>query len=291
MNPTGALEFKEKQMLSDRDYIKTPPRSSHTISPQNTYSAVKTLIIVNVVVYFLQAGQPNLTQQLYIHPYFIKNLELWRIITSMFAHGGLMHLLFNMIVLWSFGPTVEQRIGKKRFFFLYFFAGFFSTILWLITNWCSIHPALGASGAICGILATVAIISPRTQIYFFFIPKAIPIRKFIVGYSIISVTLYLLRVFQLANPVNWAHMAHVGGILGGWLWISFFYQSKPKSIDISKWFSKFKADRKRNQFTTTNSKPTSLEVDQILDKISRSGLDSLTTAEKDILKTARNNLK
>jgi membrane associated rhomboid family serine protease len=171
--------------------------------------------MINVLVYFLQAGQPDLTRLLYIHPYFIKHLELWRIITSMFAHGDHpMHLLFNMIVLWSFGPTVEQQIGKRRFFSLYFFAGFISAILWLITNWFTIHPALGASGAICGILAAVAIISPHTQIYFFFIPKAIPIRKFIIGYSIISVILYLLRVLQLANPVNWAHMAHVGGILG-----------------------------------------------------------------------------
>ena len=202
-------------MLSDRDYMKNETKgrsSSFTLDPK--FTAVKILISINILVYFFQAGNPELTRALVIHPYFIENFEYWRIITSMFAHGSLMHLLFNMIVLWSFGQALERMLGRSSFFYLYFFSGFISSLVWLATNWHTMHPALGASGAICGLLAAVAITAPHTKIYFFFIPKAIPIRKFIIGYSLISIILYLLRFFKIADPVNWAHMAHVGGFLG-----------------------------------------------------------------------------
>ena len=280
-------------MLSDRDYMKNekPSRSS---SPQldAKYTAVKILIFINVLVYVFQVGNPALTRELVIHPYFIKNFEFWRIITSMFAHGSLMHLLFNMIVIWSFGQAIERILGRTQFFYLYFFSGFVSALVWLVTNWHTMHPALGASGAICGMIAVVAITAPHTQIYFFFIPKAIPIRKFIIWYTLISIILYLLRVFEISDPVNWAHMAHVGGFLGGWLWLSFFCRPNPKSFNILRWFSDFKAKRKRSQFTVYSSTKTpAQEVDRILDKISQHGVDSLTASENEILASARNNLK
>jgi len=279
-------------MLSDRDYMKTKNRSkTSAFQLDSKYTAVKILIAINTLVYFFQAGNPALTRDLVIHPYFIKNFEFWRIITSMFAHGSLMHLLFNMIVIWSFGQAIEKVLGRTRFLYLYFFSGIISSLVWLVTNWHTMHPALGASGAICGMIAVVAITAPQTQIYFFFIPKAIPIRKFVIWYTLISVILYLLRVFNITNPVNWAHMAHVGGFLGGWLWLTFLCKSNPKYIDIFKWFSNRRAQKKTNNFPNYSTKASAQEVDRILDKISKQGMNSLTPTEKETLAAARNNLK
>ncbi|MCK5834545.1 MAG: rhomboid family intramembrane serine protease [Lentisphaeria bacterium] len=279
-------------MLSDRDYMKTEKtRKSGSFQLDSKFTAVKILIAINVLVYFFQAGNPELTRSLVIHPFFIKNHEYWRIVTSMFAHGSFFHLLFNMIVIWSFGQAIERVLGRRQFFYLYFFSGFVSCLVWLASNWYTMYPALGASGAICGMIAVVAITAPQTQIYFFFIPKAIPIRKFVIWYSLISIILYLLRVFDIADPVNWAHMAHVGGFLGGWLWLTFLCKSNPKSINISKWFSDFKSKQKRKDFTVYSSTTSSQEVDRILDKISKHGINSLTPTEKETLTSARNNLK
>ena len=279
-------------MLSDRDYMKTGTKSKPgSFQLDAKYTAVKILLFVNILVYFFQSGNSEFTRALVIQPYFIKNFEYWRIVTSMFAHGNLMHLVFNMFVLWSFGQALERVLGRAKFFYFYFFSGFISALVWLAANWHSMHPALGASGAICGMIAVIAITAPHTQVYFFFIPKAIPIRKFVFWYSLASILLYLLRVFEIADPVNWAHMAHIGGLLGGWLWLTFFSKSNPNSFNIFSWFANFKAKRKREKFAVYSSKTTAQEVDRILDKISQKGVESLTVTEKEILTSARNNLK
>ncbi len=278
-------------------------KSHPFIQKMKGWSAVKSLIVINIVVFMLQGmllKEQAYQGKIYLIPWFeqaiqvsstsIKNFELWRLVTSMFAHGSMMHILFNMIVLWSFGQPLERKMGKSRFLSLYFFSGIASSIIWVLSNWTSPVPALGASGALCGIIAIVAITSPQTGIYFFFIPKAIPIRKFIYWYSGISFILYLLRIFSIADPVNWGHMAHLGGFAGGALWFYLFVKLKLNFNGIYTKCSKLKADKKRSKFTKQTNESYS-EVDSILDKISRSGIASLNDHEKQVLEKARQNLK
>lgn len=103
-------------------------------------------------------------------------LEPWTIVTNVFAHGGLNHILINMLILFFFGPTVERLIGTKRFTYLFLVTGAVAGIAQILGGMLMepgrIHGALGASGAIQGILGTLVILAPRLTVYVMFIIPA-----------------------------------------------------------------------------------------------------------------------
>ena len=334
-------------MLQDRDYMHSSPGNSRQgsfLSNVKSWTAIKTIVVLNVIFFFLQlflTKKGYLPLQEFIelkslelaeplrsysetkdgvevvlanYAYFKYNLmlssksimngQVWKVITHMFAHADLFHIFFNMFVLASFGKPVEQRLGKKRFFFLYFMSGLIAALAFLVVNWFSGVYALGASGAVMGVFMTAALFMPTMQVYFFIIPIPIKIWKFIKWYAGISLLLLILRLVGSDFGPAWAHSAHLGGMLGGWLFVKLFLKMKTPTIDFSKWFSNLKAKKKRDAFTyVKNSKKTgsytkgeaadsSLEdVDRILDKISNSGIGSLTEKEKTILENARQNLR
>jgi len=308
-------------MLQDRDYMNSSPgvsRQGSFLDNVKSWTAIKTIVVLNVIFFFLQLfviGEDHdslgrvyryevVTYYCQLSSVFIQKGELWRIISHMFVHGDLFHIFFNMFVLSSFGKPVEQRLGKKRFFFLYFFAGLVASLVYLQVNWKTGIPAIGASGAVMGVFMTAALFMPTMQVFFFIIPIPIPIWKFIKWYAGISFALLMMRIFNFDFGPAWAHSAHLGGMLGGWIFVKQFMKMKTPTIDFSKWFSNLKAKKKRDAFTyVKNSKKTgsyttgeaassSLEdVDRILDKISNSGIGSLTDKEKATLENARKNLR
>jgi len=309
-------------MLHDRDYMRTSPdgsRQGSFLRDIKNWSAVKTLIIINIVFFLLQVvivgtaedsiGRSYYYDLVFHHCYLssttIKNGEVWRLISHLFVHASFFHIFFNMLVLAIFGKVVEQRIGKKRFYLLYFFAGLIAALVYLSVNWRSGTRAVGASGAIMGIFMSAALYMPTMPIYLFFIPIPIKIWKFVKWYAGFSFVLLLFRSFAGMNfGLNWAHSAHLGGILGGYLYLKYFLQVKGPSIDFSKWFSTLKNKRKTKGFTHVKkrkktgsytkgeSTDSSLEdVDRILDKISNLGMGSLTEEEKTTLENARKNLR
>ena len=103
------------------------------------------LLFANIGAYFVQLTMPALTDQLAFIPAFAFR-EPWTIVTYMFLHGGMAHILFNMLGLYFFGPRVEARIGSTRFVQLYFVSGIFGALLSMLFAWQS--PIIGASGAI-----------------------------------------------------------------------------------------------------------------------------------------------
>ncbi|WP_406662277.1 rhomboid family intramembrane serine protease [Methanolobus sp. ZRKC3] len=129
----------------------------------------------------------------------------WTIITHMFLHASFGHLFFNMLVLFFFGPELERRAGKKIFLDVYFAAGIVAAIGYSLTS-SSGFPVVGASGAIMGIFAALAIIAPDIRVYVYFIPMKI----------IHALILFALLDFMLlgANDMI-AHTAHLSGILVG----------------------------------------------------------------------------
>ena len=80
---------------------------------------VRRLIIANVIMFFLQVAMPGITSMLDLVPALVL-IRPWTLVTYMFLHGGLMHILFNMLTLYFFGPRVEERMGSRRFLILYF---------------------------------------------------------------------------------------------------------------------------------------------------------------------------
>lgn len=135
----------------------------------------------------------------------------WTLITSIFLHGSIVHLFFNMFGLLIFGPLLEAKIGSRNFIFLYFASGIIGNIGYVLTSGLGGLPVLGASGAIYGILGCLAVIQPNLMVLVMFIPMPI----------------YLAAVFWFfmefsagvtgAQP-GIANFAHLFGLFGGLLY-------------------------------------------------------------------------
>lgn len=138
------------------------------------------------------------------------------VITNMFLHGGWFHLGGNMLFLWIFGDNIEDSYGHLRFLIFYLFCGVISSFFWLLTAWGSSRPAVGASGAISGILGAYIVLHPRARIRtlismgFFIRIARIP--------AFIVIGLWFVYQFLLALvPVNTgiAYWSHIGGFIAG----------------------------------------------------------------------------
>jgi membrane associated rhomboid family serine protease len=195
----------------------------------------------------------------------------------MFLHGGLTHILFNMIALYFFGPRVEQRIGSERFFSLYMISGITGGLLSFV--FAPMAPIIGASGAIFGVMLAYARFWPRDRIYIWGV-LPIEARWLVIGYTVLS----LWGGFG-GGASQTAHFAHLGGFVGGFLCLLYMQRHQgakrfrkqatavPQNRDalVGDWR---KVDRTRIHAVNRE------EVDRILDKISKSGLASLTPQEK-----------
>lgn len=237
---------------------------------------VKRLLIANVVVFFLQQTVQGLEVQLAFIPALIL-ARPWTIVTYMFVHAGLTHILFNMIALYFFGPRVEQRIGSERFFSLYMISGITGGLLSFI--FAPAAPIVGASGAIFGVMLAYARFWPRDRIYIWGV-LPIEARWLVIGYTVLS----LWWGFG-GGATGTAHFAHLGGFVGGFLCLLYMQKhqgakrfrkqatSAPPARDalIGDWR---KVDPARVHAINRE------EVDRILDKISKSGLTSLTPQER-----------
>lgn len=138
--------------------------------------------------------------------------EYVRIISAGFLHADMMHLLFNMMTLYFFGPIILEGFGNIGFLVIYFgsilLGNIFSLFIYQKQPW---YSAIGASGGVSGILFAAIAMSPNIGIYFFFIP--IPIPGFIFGLLYFSYSVYMML-----NPKQWdnlGHAAHLGGAFFG----------------------------------------------------------------------------
>src|SRR3989338_1221436 len=127
-------------------------------------SAIMPLIAANVIFFILQMTVKNFTESFILVGNDVFSRP-WILLTSMFLHGGAYHLLINMYVLAMFGSILEQRIGAKRIVLLYFSSGLFASFLSSFFY----ARALGASGAIYGVIGALIIIMPGLQLLFFFL--------------------------------------------------------------------------------------------------------------------------
>ena len=136
------------------------------------------LIVINVIVFMLQVSLPQAQLQAFIFQYgsipqeIISGDDYFTIITSMFLHGGWMHLIGNMLFLWIFADNIEAIIGNFRFLIFYFAGGVAASVVHILFNLQSEIPAVGASGAISAVLGAYLIMFPRSKVkilvvYFF----------------------------------------------------------------------------------------------------------------------------
>ena len=236
---------------------------------------VQRLLIANVLMYFVQQTVPGLTQALEFVPIAIL-ARPWTMVTYMFLHGGLSHILFNMIALYFFGSRVEMRLGPERFFALYFVGGISGALMSF-----AFEPraaVIGASGAVFGVMLAFARFWPRDQI---FIWGIIPIEaRWLVG---ISTAMALFGGFSGGGGV--AHFAHLGGFVGAWFYLLFLERRhgakrfKRDATAVPAAADAMLGNWKKVDRGTVHSVNKD-EVNRILDKISASGIGSLTPQER-----------
>lgn len=242
---------------------------------------VKRLLIANVGVFLLQLAYPMLTPLLELVPSRVLSTP-WTPVTYMFIHEGWLHIGFNMLGLWIFGPRVEERLGGSRFITLYLVSGLTGALLSAFTPYVAI---LGASGAVYGVELAYARYWPRDK---FFVYGVLPVEA---RWLVIALVVMSLFGAGGVGGGNTAHFAHLGGFLGAAVYLFIMERTRtrarvvkssgvrpqvrqptpPRGDDMKRW-----ATIPRGELHEINR----TEVDRLLDKISLKGIDSLTPAER-----------
>jgi membrane associated rhomboid family serine protease len=196
--------------------------------PSRFPPVVKYLIITNAIIFILQStigAQWGLTETIMLYPVQDPSFRPYQIITHMFAHGGITHILFNMLALWMFGSILENYWGDKRFLNFYIICGIGAAAFHLLVQYLTGNgtPALGASGAIMGLLAAFGYLFPNTEMIIFPIPFPIKAKWAVLGMAAFDVFGGLGYISD-----NVAHFAHLGGAITGFILV-FFWSRKDRS--------------------------------------------------------------
>jgi len=182
--------------------------------------AVKTLVIACVVAFALQifdgmSGEPFFTRKFGLTPFQVThNYYLWQLVTYIFLHdtNNFLHILFNMLGLWMFGSDLERVWGSRQFTKFFFICGIGAGLLTVALSWNSPVATIGASGAIYGILLAFAMLFPHRIIYWIIFP--IPAWVLV---SIFGGIAFFSSISATGGGV--AHIAHLGGMLCGFLYL------------------------------------------------------------------------
>ena len=238
---------------------------------------VRRLLFANVTVFLLVRALPGeIVNQLVLVPVLVP-VRPWSVLTYQFLHAGFWHLLMNMIGLYFFGPRLEARIGSRHFLLLYLLSGVGGAVLSILTPRAFI---VGASGAVFGVLLGFARYWPRERIYIY---AVIPVEA-----RILVVFLAALSLWSgIGGGGNIAHFAHLGGFVGGWIYLNVMERrspgrrfrrkveaaglGRPSARDLGRWEG---VDR-------VGLHPINREeYDRVLGKARREGIPSLTAQER-----------
>lgn len=221
---------------------------------------------------------PADTSQLILHP--------WALITYMFLHNGVFHILFNMLVLYWFGGIFQEYLGKQKFIYTYFLAGIFGGLFYILcynifpyfSDSVAISKALGASAAVMGIVFGAATLLPNYSVVLAIFG---PIRL-----KYIALFYFLIDLAGITSSNSGGHLAHIGGALFGFIYIKQLQRGNDWTKYPVKLMDGISSLFQRKKLKVVHKKETSVsqeDIDKVLDKISQSGYENLTAKEKEIL--------
>lgn len=270
--------------------------------------ALRTILAINIVVFVLQSllmafggraiagGMINAFG--FIPEWGVSLTQPWRLVTYMFLHGSVLHVVFNMLWLWWMGRPVEQQLGPGNFLAIYFGSGIGGALVNLVFSpFFGATVTIGASGAVFGMMVAFAMLFPRIPIMLLFFPP-IEARFLVAG-------LIAIDLLFISSADNVARIVHLGGAFWGYILLKLYF----RGYNYELWFEMIKqkfrskpSSRKTSSRKTTSRQPagkkgsmrvvTDAEVveeynrddlDRILDKISKSGYEGLTAEEKRLL--------
>jgi membrane associated rhomboid family serine protease len=195
------------------------------------------LIVLNVLFFFveLSGGEPFIERWSVVPRRLTQNpgADFITVFTSMFMHGGWLHLGGNMLYLWIFGDNVEDRFGHAKFALFYLLCGIAATFAQVVVSAGSTIPNLGASGAIAGVLAAYIILFPRGQV------KVLMGRGVVPMPALVVIGLWIVLQFvngvgsitQSAETGGVAYMAHIGGFVAG-LVLTFLFRGSRSTATV-----------------------------------------------------------
>jgi len=242
-------------------------------------AVTKALLIACLAAYALSliAGQAAVNPIFGLVPLRLtREFWIWQPFTYIFLHGGFFHLLLNMFMLWMFGRVIEASLGTGNFLKYFFVCGAGAGIFNALVTPHSVVPVVGASGAIFGLIAAFALLYPENvvRVYFIFPMKA---RTF----AFVVAVLEFFATFEANRGV--ANLAHLGGMLAGYLYLRWW---PPLYVRIRG------AARSAGMIENgRQSPPGRHNVDAILDKISRGGMRSLTSEEREFMRDYSERMK
>ena len=246
--------------------------------------AIRTLVLVNVVVYILQSlsGKEDVFFRLFglVPSSFLSELMIWQPFTYMFFHApfyssvGISHILLNMLGLWVFGRELEQAWGKNNFLKYYFVTGIGSGLVTFLFQINSDSPVIGASGAVYGILLAYGLSYPNRMLYIWGI---IPVKSLWLVIIMGAIAFFGL----LGNADGISHVTHISGMVIGyfmlnkkWRWRELLFKIRKKTIEFQV---------QRHEEKVAKKIMLKKDIDLILDKIQKEGFTSLTSKEKNKL--------
>ena len=301
-------------MLDDRDYMRRRPEPENKV--QTGRSCVLALIAINAVAFFLFGQTERTVQTMWLSVDGIKAGMFWQPLSAMFMHGGFTHILFNMWGLYIFGGIVAPRLGGRAFLALYLFAGLLGNLVWLATAWGSGIPAVlcGASGAVMGVTAAAAVMAPDTPMLLLFIPFPVKLKTMAVVFLLLEI---LLEITNRQPGI--AHVVHIGGFIFGYLFLKIFFRKEivwdpiapgrrgrrisPRDRGAASGWTYRRAPEQDNDlgpnfgsnadagYRSGGPRVSRQELDYLLDKISRTGINSLTEQELQRLRQAREEMR
>ncbi|MEA3504609.1 MAG: rhomboid family intramembrane serine protease [Bacteroidota bacterium] len=269
--------------------------------------------IINLLLFLFNVGDgqntviSEVTRWLAVPAQFSQLIQKpWTLFSYMFLQEGFFHLLFNMIILYFGGKIFSEYLDDQKLLKTYLFGGFFGALFFIISY--NIFPvfqdniantlALGSSASVLAILIAIATYVPEYSVNLIFIGRT--------KLKYIAVIFIVLDIFNIQTGNEGGHLAHLGGALWGFI----YSRSLLKGNDLVGslnfgWMRNFFVKKKKSPFTNIhrNKRPLSDEeynarkvskqkdIDKILDKISKSGYNSLTEKEKEILFKHSNNDK
>ena len=291
----------------------------------------KNLLVINILAYaatwVLKGSGVDLNGLLGLHFFMASDFRVYQFLTYMFLHGSFTHILFNMFALWMFGSVIERVWGPKKFLFYYIVCGVGAGIVQELVQYGSymaqglaayqyvnmggaqismnsyinMWTTIGASGAVYGILLAFGMIFPNERLFIIPFPFPIKAKWLIVGYIVIEL------FSAMSGPGDGvAHMAHLGGMLFGFLLIRYWrkhpdssqrfgrsygqeffdnlrrkYEERQRSQHMHAEQTRWEEQRREtDEEYNERQRKNQEEVDAILDKIRKSGYDSLTKEEK-----------
>src|SRR5262245_25173262 len=222
---------------------------SYSFGPGALTPAIKYLIIANVAGFLLSLAVPAIVIKFAVVPAAVlTQLAVWQLVTYMFMHGGIGHLLINMLSLWMFGTELERMWGTRFFTKYYFVTGVGAALITLLWSLSPLpfaeeiyySPMIGASGAIYGVLLAYALSYPNRPIYMYLV-FPIPAKYFVM---IIGAITFLSSVGSAGSGV--AHTAHLGGLLVGYVYLKGL-RVRPLDEIKYRWL-RWRMNRARNKF-------------------------------------------